>query len=353
MIELIGRIRETGSVRILNIHSKNIAEEILKIKNKISIKNYKDGILIQPNGEVHATIAQNKRIQISITNIIKSRMIDSRHIKNRMIFVYINPSEWNLKEIVQKSIHILPLSKDIPKELMVKKAAIRLNKNRYCLNITSKKFHDILRKEKIKCLFNRNGGEFIIIRSYAPEARKLTPHSKKRIQISIPKKILDKKEIIALNKKRWLPIIIKLNLDSFGLKVSDFYSVKEENELVKYLSKNGIKIAIKDYTDPFDIKVLNKNVAIEVHNSIPDKADFASRHKVRIGQVRLRILEADYLIKNEKLERFFLIINKLWQNNKYINELKVSQKVCLLFTDFKSYWFEKIGNKIIEQINNN
>jgi len=34
------------------------------------------------------------------------------------------------------------------------------------------------------------------------------------------------------------PLIIKLNLESFGLKISDFYSNREENELVKYMANH-------------------------------------------------------------------------------------------------------------------
>jgi hypothetical protein len=347
MIKLIGRVKESNSVIILNIYSKNISEKVLEMQNKISIKNYKDGILIQPNGKIHATIAQNKRIQVAITKLIREGIIDSKHIKNKEISVYINSSEWGLKEIIQKSIHILPLSKDIPGDLMEKRAAIRLNNKKYYLDISSKRLYELAKKEGIKCLFNTDDKNIVIIKSNLPEARKLTPHSKKRIQISIPKKILDGEKIIALNKKGWLPVIIQLNLNSFRLEVSDFYSVKEENELVKYLSKNGVKVAIKDYTDPFDIKILDRNTVIEVHNSTPDKADFASRHKVRIGQVRLRILEADYSIKNRSANKFFLILNSLWQNNRYISELKVENRVHILFTDFRDKWYERIGKDII------
>jgi hypothetical protein len=235
---------------------------------------------------------------------------------------------------------------------MSKRAAIRLNNKKYYLDISSKRLYELAKKQGIKCLFNTNSEEIVIIKSSLPEARKLTPHSKKRIQIAIPKEILSKKQIESIANKRWLPVTVKFNLDSFGLKVFDFYSVTEEKELVKYLSSKGIKIAIKDYREPFDIKLLNKNIAVEVHNSIPAKEDFASRHRIKIGQVRLRILEAYHLIKNKQMDTFFLIINQSWRSNRYISELldSTNNRVRILYTDFKDSWCDEVGDRIIKVI---
>lgn len=353
MIRLIGKIKQIGTVKILNVYSKNLAKEILKRKNKISIKSYEDGIIIGPNGKFHATIAQDKRIQISITKIIKKKIIESKKINNKEIYIYINPLEWNLKEIISKSIHIAPISNHIPKNLMIKRAAIKPNKNKYYLDLSIKRLYELAKEDTIKCLFNRDNEGIIIIRSTKPEARRLTPHSKKRVQISIPKEIIKEMELKEIDANWWFPINIKMNLKSFGLNITDFYSIKEEMELVASLLENGIKIKVKDYRNPYDIFIPQHNSGIEIHNSTPGPADLSTRHNVRPGQVRLRILEAENLIRNKKVDNFFVILNKSWENGKYIKELteNVYEKVNVFFTDFKKDWNKEISKKIIKNLN--
>lgn len=349
MIKLIGKIKKMNNVTILNLYSKNLGNEISKINNKILVKNYKDGLKIEPNGNHHATIARNRRIQISITNLIKKGIVDYKKIEKKEIPVYINLSEWNLKEISKNGIG-LPISKDIPENLISKRAAIRNNKNKYLIDISSKKLHDLCVKNRIRCLFNRLNKEIILIRSNLIESRRICPHSKKRVQICIPKEILNKDEIENLSNLRWLPINIRLNLESFGLKIIDFYSVSEERELVRYLIERKLKIEVKDYRDPYDIFLPEYNSGIEIHNSMPYSVDLSTRHKVKPGQVRLRILEADNLIRNKKVNNFFVILNNGWENGRFIKELtdNLSKGVYVFFTDFKRDWYKNIGEKIVE-----
>ena len=124
MIRLIGKIKKIKNIRILNIYSKNLASEISKKNNKIFIENFKNGIIIKPNGSIHATIAQGKRIQISITNLIKNGIISKEKTEKDDIFIYLEKSEWNIKEILQKT-KGCPLTEEIPKDLIEKKAAFR------------------------------------------------------------------------------------------------------------------------------------------------------------------------------------------------------------------------------------
>ncbi|MBU2104816.1 MAG: hypothetical protein KKF67_03515, partial [Nanoarchaeota archaeon] len=75
MIKLTGKIEKRKSVRILIIHSKKLSEEVVRKKNNISIKNYKNGLILKPEGKVHVTIAAKKRLQIAITKLIKNKDI--------------------------------------------------------------------------------------------------------------------------------------------------------------------------------------------------------------------------------------------------------------------------------------
>lgn len=352
MLKLIGRIIiNNKNTKLLVIHSKKLSEEVYKIKNKIYLENFLDGLKIEPGGNIHATIASGKRLQIAITTLIRNKKIKA---ETNIIPIYLNESLWkiNKKEILKKSVGN-PISSIIPSNLVIKRAAIRPNRERFYLDISSKKFHDISKEKIIKCLFNRIDDSIIIINSDDIEARKLTPHSKKRIQISIPEELLKKEEIKKIKNNGWLPINLKLNLESFGLKINDFYSIKEENELVEYLINKKVKIKIKEPSDPYDILIKKKNVAIEVHNSVPKYGDLVTRHKIKPGMVRLRILEADFLTKNKELTKFYLIINEEWKKGKYIQELinKVNKKVKIFFTDFKNEWCEKMGNEIINSLN--
>ena len=117
--------------------------------------------------------------------------------------------------------------------------------------------------------------------------------------------------------------------------------------MVNCLNKRGVKIKTKNSSDPFDFLV-NDKIAIEVHNSIPTCGDLVTRHKVKPALVRLRILEANSLAKNKRIDKFFVVINKGWEKGKYIQEVidKENKNAKVFFTDFKNNWFEKIGNKI-------
>ena len=134
------------------------------------------------------------------------------------------------------------------------------------------------------------------------------------------------------------------------MNIDDFYSIKEEKELVKYFSNEGIKIKLKEPSDPYDILIKEKKVGIEIHNSTPKYGDLVTRHKVKPALVRLRILEANFLTKKKELNKFFVIINEKWRQGKYIDELieKENKNVKILFTNFKDKWEEKIGQEILK-----
>ncbi len=351
MIELKGKIEKRGNVRILVIHSKKLSEKIKQRGNKVTVKNFKGGLILIPKGDSHVTIAANKRLQIAVTTLIKKGEIKIGDQEKTPL--YLNEEDWEIteNEILAKGIGS-PLSKIIPLNLTKKNAGLCKKGGRYYLDISSKEFYNICKKNRIKCLLNRKGNPIIIIKSDSIKARKLTPHSKKRVQIAIPKEIISKNEIKKLDKIGWLPIILKLNIQSFMLKISDFYGVKEEKDLVNYLVGQDIKIKIKEPADPYDILIRDKNIAVEVHNSIPKREDLVTRHKVKPALVRLRILEADFFIKNKEVNKFFVIINEMWKNGKYINELikGSDQNTVVLFTNFKDKWEEKVGQELLRNI---
>jgi len=347
---IIGRVENCKNSKVLVIHNKILTEKIKELGQKINLKKNIDGIEVEPFGKTHVTVAAQRRLRITITQLIKEGIIKIEN-KNQ-VKIFIDLKKWGIakKELFSKG-KGSPLTNEIPENLDKKRGAIRKGPRTYYIDISSKKLYNIARKDKIKCLFNRINEEIIIINSENKEARKITPHSKKRIQIAIPKEILTKKELQTLNSTSWLPIIIQLNLSSFKLETKDFFSVREEKELVEFLNKRGIKIKIKDPSDPYDF-LINEDTAIEVHNSIPKYGDLVTRHKVRSGMVRLRILEADFLTKNKSVSRFFVIINKEWERGEYIKELinKVNNKVTVLFTDFKEDWDKVIGEEVINKI---
>ncbi len=349
MIKITGRINNNKSTKLLVIHSKNLTNEIRKKGQKVRLENFNDGLIIKNGNEIHTTLVQNKRIQIAIGNLIKNNKINPDIINRDTVDVYLNLKDWKLKEISQKS-RGSPITNELPDNLIAKKAGLRTNKrNRYFIDISSKKLFEIAKKETIRCLINRKEN-LILIKSNKLSARKLTPHGKGRIQIAIPKEILKKEEIINLSEKSWIPIYIELNLKSFGLSLPDFYSNKEEKELAQYFTKKNIKIKIKDYTDPYDMYLPEYNIGIEVHNSLPALDDFVTRHKVRPAMVRLRILEADFLVRKGNLKKFLLILNKKWLGSKYIKELteNINKNIIIFYTDFRKGWPKNIEDEIIK-----
>lgn len=345
-----GRIENCNNSKILVISNKSLTERVKEFSQKISLKINSKGIEILPGGEIHATIAGQRRLRITITNLINKNMIIIENKNKVKIFVNLKKWEISKNKLFSKG-KGSSLSKEIPKDLIKKQAAIKKGLRTYYLDISSKSFYDLAKKSTIKCLFNRNEEGIILIKSDEKEARRITPHSKKRIQIAISKEILTEEEIIFLNSKSWMPINIRLNLSSFGLDIKDFFSVREEKELVKYLTKKGIKIKLKNTADPYDFLIEN-NVAVEIHNSNPEKEDLVTRHKVKPALVRLRILEANFLIQDEKVDKFFIIINKKWETGKYIQEIinPKDKKIKIIFTDFKDKWDEEVGAKIINSL---
>lgn len=351
MIKITAKIKNKP-IKLINIYSKNLVEEIKKQGQKIKLENFKEGLILKPGKEIHVTIAANKRIQIAIGKLIKNKLIDPSIINKKSVPLYLDLNDWNLKEIFRKSVG-LPITNESPKDLVIKNGAIRTNnQNQYFLDLSSKKLYELAKKESIRCLLNRKNEEITLVRSNDIGSRKLTSHGKRRVQISIPLEVLLETEVIKLKDESWLPIKIQLNLNSFGLTVLDFYNVKEERELVETLINKNIKINIKNYNDPYDIYLPEYKTIIELHNSIPGLQDLSTRHKVRPAMVRLRILEADYLVRNKIADISFVVLNKKWENGKYIQEIikDINNKVIIVFTDYKENWSNNVGNKIISSV---
>jgi len=348
MIKTTGTMRDNNVTRVLTIHSKNLAEAITNINREVTLENYNEGVILKPHGNSHATIVKNKRIQIAIKTLVKKGLLNQRLMKEKNIFVYIDKNEWGIEEFWEKS-RGDPMTNVCPDNLVVKRAGIRTNtRGRYFLDISSKKLYELAKNNTIRCLINKKE-DITIIKSNDPAARKLTPHGIRRIQISIPQEALTKEELSKLNINSWLPINLKLNLKSFGLSMTDFYSVKEEKELADFLIKKGMEIKVKDYRDPYDLLLPEKKVAIEVHNSSPSEYDFSTRHKIKPAMIRLRILEAEFFLNKLNLERFIVIINEKWAGGKYIKELTdcIDKKINVIYTDFKEGWCKKIENNLI------
>ncbi len=347
---LVGRVEKCKNSRVLVIHNKTLTGRIKEFNQKVNLKKNTNGIEVEPLGKFHVTIAAQRKLRITATQLIKEGIVKIEN-KNQ-VKIFVNLKKWGItkKELFSKG-KGSPLTSEIPENLVKKRGAIRKGQRTYYLDISSKSLYGIAKNEKIKCLFNRIEDDIVIINSENKEARKMTPHSKKRVQIAIPKEILTKKEIFILNSKSWLPINIQLNLASFKLETKDFFSVKEEKELVEFLNENNVEIKIKDPSDPFDFLIDNK-IAIEIHNSAPKYGDLVTRHKVRSGMVRLRILEADFLTKGKEISKFFVVLNREWEKSEYVRELlnKINDKTIVLFTDFKDNWSKNVGEEIIKSI---
>lgn len=342
-------IRRPSGTIILVIYSKLLCSKILKIKQKVSIIKYRNGLIIKPNGGLHATIASGKRIQIAITKLYKNILLKFSTI----IPLYVNLNEWGMKKIVERATGFIPpISLDL-KKFVIKPAAIKKTKKHFYIDISFKKLSDLADKEVLRCLLSRDDAYFVMIKSDDLHARKLTKHSKRRIQIALPQNLLASEEVAILEKKKWFPILLKFDISSFGLDICDFYTVTEEGELVKNLVKKGIIITPKNYKDPYDIYLNDYSSCIEIHNSIPSTTDLNLRHGIRSGQVCLRVLEGQYLINKLNLKHAFIIINNSWRENKHIMDLinDMDKRVHVLFTNFNKNWSEEISDKISDILN--
>jgi len=350
IVALNGRIikRKCGTV-LLRVYSKPLTKRILELGQRITLLRFRDGFTIKPDGSKHVTVVANKGLQIAITRLSREYGLEVF----KTIPVYIDTDTWKIEFLLKKAIGI-PITHTIPKKLIHRRAAITRKYNKYCLDITFKKLNKLSERITIRCLIKRVGDGFVIVKSNNLNARKLTPHSKRRIQISIPKSMLSKNEINFLSVNSWFKTKVKFDPDSFGLSLADFYTVKEENELVKAMIERGIKVVPKDYRAPYDILLKKSKCCIEVHNSLPVPEDFSSRHRIRPGQVRLRILEAHYNISKYNLKHSFVIINNAWKRSKHISSMNISNtRVHVIFTDFNSNWAEKTTQKILDVIGEN
>lgn len=352
MIKLVGKIKRCGGSYVLICYSQNLVKRVIEIGNKVSLELFEDGLILKKQGSMHASIGAKKWLQITVTDLLKEGIIKKENI-GKDFPIYLNKDEWNLEDILKKSIGS-PLTKVIPNNLVSKKAALRTNgQQQFFIDVSIKKLYELAKEKPIKCLINRTENDIILVQSDNLEARRLTPHSNRRIQIAIPKYILKQKELESLSKKKWLPIELKLDIESFGLKTEDFYSVREEKEIARYLIEKNIKIKIKNISDPYDIYLPDYYSCIEIHNSTPGYGDLVTRHKIRPAMVRLRILEAISLIKMGKINNFFLVFNEEWSKGKYIRELmeNITKKVHVIYTNFKDDWYETVGKEILDKIN--
>lgn len=340
--------REDG-VKILNVYSKPLADKVREAGNKIFMFNFKDGFLIKPNGDKHITIPSGKRLQIAVTKLVKTDL----NIQKSEVPIYVNPEEWNIKYLLkspQGSPEIkLPIIEE--KNLVIKKAALSKNvasKNKFNLHFSSKAIFNIAKNNEVRFLINRKDNIFTLIRSDEPQSRKLVAHSGNRLQLSIPKPMLNENDFYKLSKNNWYKVFVRLDLKSFKLNVDDFFFIREEKELVKSLTKRGFEVNIKDVEFPFDILLKNK-IAIEIHNSKATKYDLSSKHGLRAAQVRVRIFEGLYNKRKLNLDKVFIILNDEWKKSKHVEQLRreaETKGIHVLFTSFKNNWSYLITKEI-------
>jgi len=345
------------SCLLLRFFSKPLIPKVIEYDQKISISNFQNGLLIRPNGPFHITVFRNKGLQIGITKLIRKGLISVDNSKGT-IPIFVDLDEWKINSFIEKSRKTPFISnKDIPNNLVSLPAAITKKQKTFTVTFICKMLSEMCRKEEIRCLFCRDTEGFVIVKSRETRARKLTGFSKNRVQFSIPKSILIDEEIKKFEEKSAIPTKIKFNLTSFDIKISDFFFIKEEKELVKVLEERNISILTKNRLAPFDIEFKNKKIAIEIHNSIGSKDKIngihSGRHSIKIGQIRLRVLEAMHFLEKINLEHVFVIINQVWTQNKHIMNLVDDVKnknVHVLFTDFKGNWASKVVDEISKRI---
>lgn len=338
--------RNHGGTIVLGIYSKPLAMAVIERHQKVSLTPFADGLLIEPNGPLHVTIAAKKRLQIAATKLL--REIFDGNVPET-IPIYVCMKTWGLSELLRHATGS-PLTTIFPTGLVAKRAAIKQDRNRFYIDVSSKGLGEVARRSLIRCMLARDGENFIMIKANGPKARKLTSHTKgRRVQISIPKTMLTDEELKLLAKKGWLGgIKLKFALSTFGISDADFYTVKEEKELVNTLTDMGIRVSPKDARSPYDIGMENHNSYIEVHNSTSSHAELKSRHNIRMGQVRLRILEAQYLANNPSVNHAFVVVNESWIKSKHVVDLvsNLNHKTHVLSTDFKDGWAKKIARTI-------
>lgn len=339
---LNGRVvrRPKGTI-VLEIYSKLLASKVIESGSKISLTRHNDGLLIRPNGSMHATIVAGKRLQISVTRMFRE-FFKTIPLK---IPIYVGLETWGLRELLRHASDS-PISTSIPSNLIAKRAATRRSRNKFYLDMCSKGMSEVVKRESVRCLLARDGKDFILIKSRDPRARKLTSHTKgRRIQISVPKTLLTNDEVKLLSKKAWLKTWLKFVPSSFNVSFADFYSVKEEKELVDALASIGIEVAPKDRGVPYDIYLPGLESCVEIHNSIPSNDDFGSRHRIRTGQVRLRILEAQHLTAESHIKHAFVVVNELWKKCGFVTDLvsDSNNKVHVLFTNFHNGWAREVA----------
>lgn len=348
MLKGVLNVREDG-VKILNVYSKPLSEKVIDSDNKISILNFRDGFLIKPGGDKHITVPSGKRLQIAVTKLIKTNM----YTQKTGVPIYVNPEDWNIKYLLKKP-QSSPETKlfSIPKKsLLIKKASLSKNvasKNKFNLHFSSKAIFNVAKNNEIRFLINRKDNIFTLIRSDKPQSRKLVAHSRNRLQLSIPKSMLNGNDIYKISKNNWYKVFVRLDLKSFDLKVDDFFFIREEKELVKSLTKRGFEVNAKDNEFPFDILLKNK-VAIEVHNSKATKYDLSSKHGLRATQARVRIFEGLYNKRKFNLNKVFIILNNEWKKSKHVKQLSkeaAAKGIHVLFTSFKNNWSNLITKEI-------
>ncbi|MCX6767561.1 MAG: hypothetical protein NTY90_02405 [Candidatus Micrarchaeota archaeon] len=343
MFQFKGRIRKTKwNSLVLVIYSKTLSDRVAELNGQVALERFGDGLLLKPKGDLRATVVVNKRIQISATRMLRS-------FSSSQINVYVDKQMWRIKEIFLKGTDPVGIIDALPENILIKRAAIVRTRNRYNLDFSFMALAKKLSKKSLKCRIDRCQNTFLINPCHSEKGRRLYAHSGKRLRISLPRAALSEQELDVLSTRGRLPVFV--GFDPMDLKISqiDSYTVSEEKELAASLMSKGIRIGLKDIRERGDIILTDYPAAIEIHNSLPNEFS-SSKHSIKAGQVRLRLLEGYYLVKSERFDSYFVVINRNWMKINHIGEL-VSElrnaRVFTILTGFDNGWSNGASDEIL------
>ncbi len=329
---------------LLKICSRNLYKVL--VGKYASLKSFRNGrVVLKRDSTGMKFVRSNKgdTVRIALTKYIE-------RFSDKKISVKVYFHGFQVSNIVQYDVALqssIYRGNDIPKKIYWIKGFLRQNKRGIKLTLHRKAIANLARETPFRVLFQVTDKGIILRKSNDKlSGRKLysihkTKNNSHVTEIAYPKE---------LQKK--FTGYIGIPIDEFGITSDKFSMTETEGKLLLELTKKGLD-TLPGTTHTLGDIILPCGGYIEVTNFNPSGKK-NSRHTSSTMQIRGKIFEAEHMSIHRGVKPTFIVINRSWSGNKYLQEeLKEAKKheVYTLFTDFKNNWEGSISNKIIKIYN--
>lgn len=253
-----------------------------------------------------------------------------------------------IREKVDKQMYLM----NLPKVSFQLRGYLRLLKSTRGshLIVFSKALSDAASKQTIRCGIYRFKDAFVI---KSGRGAKACPR-RWEIDLPVPKCLLYKNELDALNAGKMLPRVIYVVPRDWGLKKWDFFTeTPEARKLVKALSKHFVIDVLPSHNyhvNKWRFDILTENFVVEITAYKP-KPTKCGPHSSQASVIGAKVLDG-LLYSLEKRKKSIIVVSSAWRKKPYLLDLKatVQRYGCyIFFADFnRAGWTEEIASQIVE-----